>query len=167
MATKQERGIDIFQLLKQDHRTVTSLMEEIRNADQQNKEILCQRLESELNQHMDLEEKYVYPVLLDFEEIAELIQDAYSDHDSVKEILEQMSSQEIGSEEWESNFLALEDAKEDHVDMEENDVFPQAEELLSQDQIAGITSQVSAEKQKAPQVQQRGKAAQRQPRAER
>ena len=167
MATKQERGTNIFQLLKQDHQTVTSLIEEIRNADPQNKEFLCGRLETELNQHMDIEEKYVYPILLDFEEIAELIQDAYTDHDSIKEILEQMRSQDVGSEEWESNFLALEDAKEDHVDMEENEIFPQAAELLSQDQISSITSQVSAEKQKAPEVQQARKTGQKQPRVER
>lgn len=166
MATKQDRP-DIFQLLKQDHRTVTSILEEIRNSDRQNKEFLCGRLEAELNQHMDLEEKYVYPILLDFEEIAELIQDAYTDHDSVKEILEQMRAQKIGSEEWESNFLALEDAKEDHVDMEENEIFPQAVELLSQDQIWNITTQVSAEKQKAPVMQPGRKAGQKRPRMDR
>lgn len=154
MATKQERGRDIFQLLKQDHQTVSSLMGEIRDAEQSQKEILCSRLETELSQHMDLEEKYVYPILLDFDELTELIQDGYADHDSLKDILEQMGNQEVGSEEWESNFLALEDAKEDHVDIEEHEVFPQAWELLNQDQISQITEQVWSEKQKAPETQQ-------------
>ncbi|SNB45711.1 hemerythrin domain-containing protein [Geobacter sp. DSM 9736] len=167
MATRQAQGQDVFQILKQDHRTVTSIMEEIRDAEQAQKEALCSRLENELNQHMNLEEKYVYPILLDFEELSELIQDAYTDHDDLKDILEQMADQDVGSEEWESNFLALEDAKEDHVDTEENEVFPQAIELLSQDQVRQITDQIMSEKQRAPQTAQ-GKISQpRQPRAER
>lgn len=166
MATRQQTGRDIFQLLKQDHQTVTSLMDEIRDADQSRKEALCGRLEAELAQHMDLEEKYVYPILLDFDELTELIQDGYTDHDSIKDILEQMGNQEIGSEEWESNFLALEDAKEDHVDIEEHEVFPQAWELLNQDQVMQITEQVLSEKEKAQGAQQARGGRQRPPHVE-
>lgn len=166
MATKQQSGRDIFQLLKQDHQTVSSLMNEIRDADQSQKETLCGRLEAELMQHMDLEEKYVYPILLDFDELTELIQDGYTDHDNLKDILEQMGNQDVGSEEWESNFLALEDAKEDHVDIEEHEVFPQAWELLNQDQVAQITEQVLSEKQKAASFQQAPGTRQRQPQVE-
>lgn len=166
MATKQQTGRDIFQLLKQDHQTVSSLMNEIRDADQSRKEALCGRLEAELMQHIDLEEKFVYPILLDFDELTELIQDGYSDHDNIKDILEQMGNQDVGSEEWESNFLALEDAKDDHVDIEEHEVFPQAWELLNQDQVAQITEQVLSEKQNAPGIQQARGTTQRQPQVE-
>ena len=166
MATRQESGRDIFQLLKQDHQTVSSLMADIRDADQSQKEVLCGRLDSELTQHMDLEEKYVYPILLDFDELTELIQDGYSDHDNIKDILEQMGNQDVGSEEWESNFLALEDAKEDHVDIEEHEVFPLAWELMNQDQVSQITDQVLSEKQKGPAAQQAREPRQQPPRVE-
>lgn len=95
------------------------------------------------------------------------MQDSYADHDDIRQILQQMNEQDFDSDEWEANCEALEDTKDDHVDVEEEEIFPQAMELVDAHVLQQIGEQIAAEKGKSPEPSppRPGKQQKRQPRA--
>lgn len=148
MARKQSSETDVFQILRTDHQEVSKLMDKIKQADGQQKQQLFSQLQEELNNHMDQEEKFFYPKLEEIEDLADLVQDSYADHDDIRQILQQMNEQDFNSEEWQANCEALEDTKDDHVDVEEEEIFPQAMELVDASVLNQIGEQIAAEKAK-------------------
>lgn len=148
MARKQSSETDVFQILRADHQEVSRLMDQIKQADGQQKQQLFSRLQEELNTHMNLEEQFFYPKLEEIDDLADLVQDSYADHDDIRQILQQMSEQDFNSDEWQANCEALEDTKDDHVDVEEEEIFPQAMELVDSNVLNQIGEQIAAEKGK-------------------
>lgn len=148
MARRQSSETDVFQILRTDHQEVTKLMDKIKQAGEQQKQQLFSQLQEELNNHMNLEEKFFYPKLEEIEDLADLVQDSYADHDDIRQILQQMNEQDFNSDEWQANCEALEDTKDDHVDVEEEEIFPQAMELVDSSVLNQIGEQIAAEKGK-------------------
>ena len=166
MARKESPGADIFQILRNDHQKVSSIMEQLNDADEQQKQQIFDQLQEELNNHMSLEEQYFYPRVEDIEQLADVIQDCLADHDDIRQILEQMNEQDIDSEEWQTNCQALEDTKDDHVDLEEQEVFPQVVELMESSELKELGEQILAEKNRFAQAPAGRKGQRRAPRFE-
>jgi len=166
MARKESPGADVFQILRNDHQNVSRIMEQLKDADEQQQQQIFYQLQEELNNHMSVEEKYFYPRLEDIEDLADVIQDCLADHDDIRQILEQMNEQDVGSEDWQTNCQALEDTKDDHVDLEEQEVFPQVVELMESSELDELGEQIAAEKSKFAQAPSARKGPKRAPRAE-
>src|SRR4051794_36165229 len=98
MARKESTGPDVFQILRNDHQNVSRIMDEIKQADEQQKQQLFSQLQQELNNHMSIEEKFFYPKLEDIEELADVVQDCLADHDDLRQIIQQMNEQDFNSE---------------------------------------------------------------------
>lgn len=163
MATKQQGSPDIFQILVKDHQEVTQIMDQIKKGGK-NQEDLIQQLQNELNQHMKLEESFFYPILQKAgdEELSDLIGESLAEHTEIKQLLDQVVDLDFGSQEWNTRFQELREGKENHVDEEENEVFPKAQQVVSQEQLAQVAQKVMAEKEKTQQKKQaQPKAAQR------
>lgn len=167
MARKQSSGTDVFQILRTDHQEVSKLMDQIKQANNQQKQQLFSQLQEELNNHMNLEERFFYPKLEEIDDLADLVQDSYADHDDIRQILQQMSEQDFDSDEWQANCEALEDTKDDHIDVEEEEIFPQAMELVDGNVLNQIGEQIAAEKGRESEfpVGKPSKAQKRPPRA--
>ena len=166
MATKQSQGTDVFEILRNDHQNVSRIINDLKKAGQQQKQQLFNQLQDELNEHMTLEERYFYSRLEDIEEVSDLIQDSLADHDDIRQILQQMSEEDVGSEEWETNCQALEDTKDDHVDLEEQELFPQVVELVEASELIQIAEQITAEKSRVERAPAARREQKRPPRAE-
>ncbi len=121
-------------------------MDQIKQANEQQKQQLFSQLQEELNDHMNLEERFFYPKLEENEDLADLVQDSYADHDDIRQILQQMNEQDFNSDEWQANCEALEDTKDDHIDVEEEEIFPQAAELMDASVLIQIGEMIAAEK---------------------
>ncbi len=166
MATKQSPGADVFEILRNDHQNVSRIINDLKKAGQQQKQQLFNQLQDELNEHMTLEERYFYSRLEDIEDVSDLIQDSLADHDDIRQILQQMSEEDVGSEEWETNCQALEDTKDDHVDLEEQELFPQVVELVEASELIQIAEQITAEKSRVERAPAARREQKRPPRAE-
>src|SRR6266545_747355 len=166
MATKQSQGTDVFEILRNDHQNVSRIINDFKKAGQQQKQQLFNQLQDELNEHMTLEERYFYSRLEDIEDVSDLIQDSLADHDDIRQILQQMSEEDVGSEEWETNCQALEDTKDDHVDLEEQELFPQVVELVEASELIQIAEQITAEKSRVERAPAARREQKRPPRAE-
>ncbi len=124
--------MDIFELIKADHRKVESLFSEIEKTDDSQK--LGQdfkQLYQELNVHTQTEELTFYPMMRDHERTRKLVVGAEKEHNQVKIILEQMKSLDSASPEFKAKISQLKEVVEHHVQEEENKVFPQVHQNMN------------------------------------
>jgi hypothetical protein len=137
--------MDAFELLKNDHKKVSQLFEEIESASGPSKKQLFNQLKSELDLHAHVEEKIFYPALENKEESRDITLEAYEEHKVVKDLLAELASDSPGDE-WNAKLKVLRENVEHHVEEEEGELFDKAEDVLSDEQIERLGTEMEAEK---------------------
>lgn len=143
--------MNIYQLLKQEHKSVKDLMQQIERAGEMmagSRENLFSQLYKELQVHMEGEEKLFYPPLEENEEARPLVYEAYEEHHVVKVLLEELRAAPKDNERWMAKMKVLRENTEHHIREEEKEVFKAAKEILGKDREAGILNQYQEAKQK-------------------
>lgn len=140
--------MDAFNLLKEDHRKVDALFDQLESATGKAKLTVFNQIKTELELHTHIEEKIFYPALEEPEETHELTLEAYEEHDVVKKLLSQLGRAKTANEEWEAQAKVLRENVEHHVEEEENELFPKAEAALGKAEIADLGERMAAEKEK-------------------
>ena len=140
--------MDAFNLLKTDHRKVAELFEELEAANGKAKLQVFEQIKTELELHTHIEEKIFYPALEKPRETHDLTLEAYEEHDVVKKLLRELSRAKSANDEWEAKATVLKENVEHHVEEEENELFPKAQSVLSQEQIEEIGERMAAEKER-------------------
>ena len=138
--------MDAFSLLKEDHRKVEELFEQLESARGAAKLRVFEQIKTELDLHTHIEEKIFYPALEKPRETHDLTLEAYEEHDVVKKLLKEMSKAKSATEEWEAQGKVLQENVEHHVEEEENELFPKAQKALSEEEIDELGEEMAAEK---------------------
>ena len=138
--------MDAFNLLKEDHRKVEELFEQLESARGQAKLRVFEQIKMELELHTHIEEKIFYPELEKPKQTHELVLEAYEEHDVVKKLLRELGRAKTASEEWEAKAKVLQENVEHHVEEEENELFPKASAALSEEEIEDLGERMAAEK---------------------
>ena len=117
---------DAIALLKEDHRTVEKLFKQFEEAKGEGrKEKLARQICLELTVHTQIEEEIFYPACKGKIEDADLLKEAYVEHDSAKLLIAEI---EAGNGETDDFFDAkvqvLSEQIEHHVEEEEKELFP-------------------------------------------
>ena len=128
----------MFEMLKEDHRKVMKLMQDVVGREGahgcetgQVKEIV-----NELRLHMAIEEEVLYPACEEKQELKDLVKDAYQEHSEAKEILIRLDGHTIeGKADCKEMVSKLLEVIQHHVQEEEGQFFPKAEKLFSQDEL--------------------------------
>lgn len=145
--------MNAFELLLRDHRKVSELFEQIENSsDPAVQETMFSQLKQELIVHTEIEEKYFYPFLIKFLETEELTVDSIEDHQEIKDLLSELDEISPNDDDWENTIRDLIDAIEHHVKLEENELFPKAQNLLNDETLIRLTEELQAAKQKIMQI---------------
>ncbi|HYP01777.1 MAG TPA: hemerythrin domain-containing protein [Pyrinomonadaceae bacterium] len=140
--------MDAFELLKNDHAKVATLFDRIEPAtDATTRQQLFAQLKQELDIHAHIEETILYPALKQASETRDLTEEAYEEHQEVKDLLAELQTTPADSEEWSDMITELRENVEHHVEEEESEMFTKAREVLSEQQINEIGARMSAEKQ--------------------
>lgn len=147
--------MDAFNLLKEDHRKVEGLFEQLESSRGAAKLRVFEQIKMELDLHTHIEEKIFYPALEKPRATHELTLEAYEEHDVVKKLLREMSKAKSATEEWEAQAKVLQENVEHHVEEEENELFPKAQSALSEEEIEELGEELAAEKNR----KQKGAAA--------
>ena len=147
--------MDAFNLLKEDHRKVEELFEQLESSRGQAKLRVFEQIKTELDLHTHIEEKIFYPALEKPRQTHDLTLEAYEEHDVVKKLLKEMSKAKSATEEWQAQAKVLQENVEHHVEEEENELFPKAQSALSEEQIEELGEEMAAEKNR----KQKGAAA--------
>jgi hemerythrin superfamily protein len=141
--------MNIFEVLKKDHKTVSELFNKIvttSNRQVQVRDQLFGRLKKELNTHAEMEEKIFYAELRKHKQTARFISESMSEHYEMKDLLEELSVMSRDDDEWIRGILNLRKVVENHVNHEEDEIFDLASHVLSQEQIYEMGLQVKIEK---------------------
>jgi hemerythrin superfamily protein len=147
------RGIDVLELLKKDHELVNGLFEQleaIRGEDKGDlREGLFAQLKYELGTHAALEEKLFYPEIrqLNQEKGRDLVQEATREHQEVRLLLSEMAAMPMSGPEWDARLIALREAVQQHVQMEEDEIFSLCRDRLDEAQRRDMGRRAEQEKQ--------------------
>jgi hemerythrin superfamily protein len=121
--------MNAIELLKQDHQQAAAMMQQLAAADEggqgkdpQHTEIFND-LKQALTLHTRMEEQVFYPAMEEFDEASHLIGEAYREHDQVDTLLEH------------------------HVEEEERDIFPLAQQLCGQQRLEEMGREMEQMKQ--------------------
>lgn len=146
MAQQQQ----LFELLKRDHRQVEQLMDQLVDAEEDQRQELFDSLNESLSQHMQLEEKFFYPRIKNAQQLKELVQDALEEHRETKEFLQKLSKMKIDTEQWIDTLQEMQEGVLHHVEDEEDQIFPQCRNVLDAAQISEIGNQIVEAKESGP-----------------
>ncbi|HEX6310888.1 MAG TPA: hemerythrin domain-containing protein [Acidimicrobiia bacterium] len=134
---------DVVAVLKQDHRTVEKLFGEFETSrDRSIVERICQ----ELDEHTDLEERIVYPALRsEVQGGPGMATHAEKEHAEARDLIGRIRRSE-DFDHIADLVSELQQAVEEHVSDEENDVFPKMESEMGAARLEELGTEVESEK---------------------
>jgi hemerythrin-like domain-containing protein len=126
---------DAIALLKEDHRRVRDLFQAYTAAmDPRTKRELAEEACLELETHAQLEEQIFYPAVHEeSDEGPALVQEALQDHQQVKDLIAALREMGPDHHAFDATFRELMQNIEHHVQEEESQMFPLAEQDLAED----------------------------------
>ena len=133
--------MNFIDLLKADHQEAKESFKTLlktEEIDRKISETLCQKLQL----HMELEERYFYPVMENYKVTEELSQEAELEHTEAKKFIRSLLNNSLENTEYKVKLEMLQLAIEHHVQEEEKELFPLAEKKLNQPQIQDITEKM-------------------------
>jgi hemerythrin-like domain-containing protein len=143
--------MNVFTLLKADHKKVAGIMEKIDSTTERGvktREDLFTQLKTELDVHAHIEETIFYPELEKADETHDITLEAFEEHRIVKQLLGELEEMDKGDEQWTARFTVLKENVEHHVEEEEGEMFPKARKVLGEEKAEIIGARMEAEKNK-------------------
>src|SRR3569623_2002924 len=135
-----EVHMDVYQVLKDDHREVEKMFEQLSGGGPAHDR-------QALFAHSRAEEKKFYSSI-DHDEAKDLIDEAKREHQEVETLLMEMSSLDVSSPEWTHKLNTLRHNVEHHVQEEESEIFAQAQDMLSDEEADNMGEEVEEEEEK-------------------
>lgn len=131
---------EIFKRLKEDHDKHREMLEQIADAEKGSdaQRDLFEAFRIEVTAHAAAEEESLYATMLANPDLREDAQHSVSEHKEIDDFLEELEELDFGSADWLKRFSAMRDRYEHHIDEEEDEMFPDAAEELSDAEEARI-----------------------------
>ena len=136
--------MNAIELLKQDHEKVKKLLEDISNTTERafkKRAELLQKIALELQAHTTIEEEIFYPAFREAGERDELkmYHEAKEEHRAVEAlVLPDLLATDPGTVEFSGRVKVLKELLEHHIEEEEEEMFRQARELLSEEELTTL-----------------------------
>jgi hemerythrin superfamily protein len=136
-------------LLKRDHQTISGLFREFEQLDAndtQARKDCFQRIKLELDVHTKIEEELFYPELERFDEAADLVREARTEHQLVKDLCNDLVKLDANDPDFTAKVVVMRENVEHHVEEEEGEMFPLAKKHLSADRLEKLADQLENRK---------------------
>jgi hemerythrin superfamily protein len=144
--------MDILSLLEKDHAKVSELFERIEAAEAVPvKESIYGEVRFELLTHTHAEEDVLYQHMRHIDELKQFEKRSEEEHREVREGLKKLDELAVDSPEWKAELRTLKGNVEQHVGVEESDLFPRLRTLISQDTLDQWGDELEQEKH-APRI---------------
>jgi len=119
---------DLFETLKNDHRQVQELFTKFQDADKRTRAALAEEALTALEVHAALEEELVYPAIAEVVEEEDLVEQAKEEHHVAKLLIKELRKMDASDDAFAVKFKVLGELVGHHIEEEEGEIFPQAEE---------------------------------------
>ena len=131
----EDRVMDIYSYIKADHRKVAKLIDDILAINlSQVRQQLFSDLRTELTLHAEAEEATFYTAIVEMTQSHQLslkMDHAEHEHNEMRDLMQVLIDTPLSSAFWMEKFGELKSVIEHHVREEEDEVFPQAQVLIS------------------------------------
>jgi hemerythrin-like domain-containing protein len=131
-----------IELLESQHREVEKLFAAFEKAGSAKKRDIFLQIADKLAVHATIEEKHFYPAAKT-EETEDLLEESVEEHLSAKRIIADLLEDE-DDEALEAKVAVLKEQIEQHVEEEENELFPQVEDLLDASALDALEQEMLA-----------------------
>jgi hemerythrin superfamily protein len=143
--------MDVLTLLKNDHKTVSGLLGQIKKCEPGDGRLagLAEEIETALTVHAAIEEKYFYPRLHDrSNEPDDLVDvfEAYTEHELIKKLISLLKSGRQPDEQFKAELQVLAENVQHHVKEEESTIFALARETLDAEELKELGAEMEAAK---------------------
>lgn len=144
MVTQQET--DILSLIEADHQKVERLFEQIETAKSSAAYDCFSQIYKELSLHAHAEELVFYPAMRQYEQTAAYVEEAESEHNAAKILLEQMKALNPDDGEFRTKLGHLKETILHHVKEEEGNIFGVVLQFISQQERQQLGQEFQAAK---------------------
>lgn len=124
----EEGGANAVELLREDHRKVQDLFEEFESADTRSRQRIADHALTELEIHAKLEEELIYPAIREALDEEDLMDEALEEHHAVKLLIKELRKMGPKDERYRAKFKVMAEMVKHHIEEEESQILPQAEE---------------------------------------
>ncbi len=139
---------DILSLIEADHEKVEQLFEQMAEAKGAKAHTCFNQIYKELTLHAKAEELVFYPAMLEYEETKQYVEEAESEHNSAKILLEQMKSLNPKDEEFQTKLTYLQETMLHHIEEEESELFEAVESCMDEPMLQKLGEEFQTAKQK-------------------
>lgn len=131
----QDQPADAIAMLKADHQRVKDLFTQYEaTTNPTTKRTLAAQVFVELETHAQLEENVFYPTVNEeTDEGPELVKESLAEHQTMKQLIQELRSMAQDTDAFDARFHELIRNVEHHVEEEEAEMFPLAEQELADD----------------------------------
>ena len=137
--------MNAIELLKEDHKKVSGIFEQLEPTTERatkTREELFGKLNQELSIHAKIEESIFYPAIKKAAETRDIVFEGIEEHHVIKMLLKELESMPVDTEQWTAKVKVLKENVEHHVEEEEGDMFPKAQDVLEEEQIDQLGAQM-------------------------
>lgn len=142
--------MNLYEMLHRDHQKVLEIFRQLERTSESGdsrREKLFSALHRDLNLHSQAEEKFFYSQLRTEDETREVVLEALDEHKDVKKLLDELESMDKGSAEWIAKLRTCREKVENHIQEEEEVLFPRARRALEEEEAAGIAEDIESYKE--------------------
>ena len=118
----------VVAMLKEDHQKVKELFEEFKEAEGREKTEIAKTALQELEVHADLEERLIYPAIRAETDADDTMNEAVEEHHLVHVLIGELKKLKPSDERYKAKFNVLGELVKHHVQEEEGEILPQAEQ---------------------------------------
>ena len=158
---QQEDGPSAIELLREDHQKVQELFEEFEGADNRSRQRIVDQALTELEIHSKLEEGLIYPAIRDALDEDDMMDEALEEHHVVELLIKELRKMGPKDERYKAKFTVLAEIVKHHIEEEESEVLPQAEE--TDIDMAELGQEAMALKEKLMSKMQSGSSSKKKP----
>src|SRR4030095_11479006 len=152
---QETRPMNVIELLKKDHQTVSGLFKTFESAKESENQVQMEQTAAqiceELTAHATVEEELFYPAVEaraggEDEKAEDSVKEAHEEHALVKQLVGELQGMGPDDEQFEAKVKVLKDLVEHHVEEEEGTLMPRAKKLLSSEELDEMGTRVEARK---------------------
>ncbi len=146
--------MDAIELLTKDHNEVRTLFSQFQAAqeadDADRMAAVADTIFDELEVHTTIEEEIFYPAIRgEDEELDETVDESLQEHHVVDVLMNEMRDLTPGADEWVAKMTVLIENVEHHAGEEEDEMFPDVREQLTENRIQELGDELAARKETA------------------
>ena len=142
--------MDALKLLKQDHDEVKKMLSDLESTTERAEKTRTEglaTLKSELEVHEAIEEEIFYPALKDHPKTKDIALEGYEEHHVVDMVMGELEGVDVSDETWAAKFAVMKENLEHHIEEEEGEMFPQAEQVFDEAELEELGERMQARKE--------------------